>query len=94
MPPMSSDPSTISTVAESPTASESRRSVTLEAASAAASSVTRPRPSVTTSRVRVGSRLPSTTPIPDPTRTVATLTTVPRPRNIDTTSSSETSGKL
>ena len=47
-----------------------------------------PSPSVTTSRVRVGSRLPSRTPMPDPTSTVATLTTVPKPRNIDTTSSS------
>ena len=45
----------------------------------AISSVTRPSESVTTSRVRTGSRLPRSTPMALPSSTVATFTTVPRP---------------
>ena len=80
IPPSSSEPSTISTGARAPTARPSELSSTLAADSAATSSVTRPSASVTTSRVRSGSRCPRSTPMLEPTRTVATLSAVPAPR--------------
>ena len=59
MPPMSSAPSTTSTVALSPTSSTKSGPSTAAALIAATSSVTRPSASVTTSRVRVGRRWPT-----------------------------------
>ena len=53
IPPINKDPSTISTGAESPTASLRTGSVTANADSAATSKVTSPSASVTTSRVRL-----------------------------------------
>ena len=81
MPPISSDPSTISTGALPPTASENADEVTSIADSAPISNVTRPRASVTVSRVRCGSRWPSSKPMAEPTMTVMTLTRVPKPGN-------------
>src|SRR3954470_1270238 len=80
IPPSSSEPSTTSTGAPGPVAAANGRSRTAAADSAAARRVTSPRPSVTTERVRSGSRWPSSMPIPEPTRTVTTLRTVPAPR--------------
>ena len=81
MPPISSEPSTISTGALPPTAAESTDDVTSTADSPPISRVTRPSASVTVSRVRCGSRCPSSSPMAEPMMTVATLTTVPKPGN-------------
>ena len=81
MPPTSNDPRTTSIGALEPMWATRARSVTASADRIAISRVTRPRPSVTTSRVRCDSRCPSSTPRPAPTSTVATLTRVPIPGN-------------
>src|SRR3954447_21923958 len=82
MPPRSSEPSTISTGAADPPAAASTPPPPAAADSPPISRVTRPRPSVTVSRVRCGSRWPSSRPRPDPTSTATTLTRVPSPGNI------------
>ena len=81
IPPTRTEPSTIRMGALVPTASSSSGSTTAAALVAATSRVTRPSPSVTTSRVRCGSRSPSSAPRPAPTSTVTTLSAVPAPRN-------------
>ena len=81
MPPTRIAPSTISSGALSPTAAAQALSVIAAAEVAAISSVTRPSPSVTTLRVRSGSRCPTSTPMVAPRRTVTTLTSVPNPMN-------------
>ena len=82
MPPTTSDPSTISIGALSPTARDQAGSAMLMAAVPAISRVTSPRPSVTTSRVRWLSRCPTSTPITVPSSTADMFTTVPMPGNI------------
>ena len=79
MPPTSREPSTISIGALVPTSRASAGSSTATAEVPAIRRVTRPSASVTTSRVRTGSRLPRSTPMVAPSRTVATFTTVPVP---------------
>ena len=81
IPPTSTAPSTTSRGAASPTSAARAGERTAIADVAAISSVTRPRPSVTRSRVRTGSRLPSSAPRLQPRSTVTTLTRVPVPMN-------------
>ena len=79
MPPTTRDPRTISSGACGPTFAANAGSFTATVERPAISRVTRPRASVTRSRVRSGRRLPASTPIEDPTSTVTTLTAVPEP---------------
>jgi hypothetical protein len=71
----------MSTGAAEPTAAASALEPTSAAERAPINSVTSPRASVTVSRVRVGSRAPNSSPMLEPTITVATLISVPRPGN-------------
>ena len=77
--PMSSDPNTTRTGTPGPTAARSEASVTETADNPATSIVVRPRQSVTTERVRSGSRCPTHMPSRAPMTTVTTLMTVPSP---------------
>ena len=81
IPPISSEPSTISIGALSPTSSDRSGDSTAIADVAAISRVTRPSASVTRSLVRTGSRFPSRTPTRAPSRTALTLTSEARPGN-------------
>src|SRR4051794_8320047 len=79
IPPITSDPRTIRSGARGPTSAARSGSLTATAERPAIRSVTSPKTSVTRSRERVGSRLPASTPIEEPTSTVHTLTAVPEP---------------
>ena len=79
--PMISDPRTMSTGAPGPTAAARDPSVTLTQDRPATRMVTRPRQSVTTERVRSGSRCPMAMPTRAPMTTATTLMSVPSPGN-------------
>ena len=82
IPPINSEPNTMSMGAESPTSAASAGLVTFHAESSPMRIVMRPSASVTVALVRSGRRCPTARPIPAPTTIVTMFATVPNPINI------------